>query len=408
MAIIIGLLSAVTQYFKYKSSPRSTVLKKIAIPLTIALLITVLLAIFYPITYYKQTTGFLGAVYVALFAGIFAVVANAGYIWTGLRGKLKAAGASVAHIGFALLLAGILISSANKKVISNSIANGINLPPGKDPMTRRQDDPTENLTLIRQVPAMMGPYVVTYLKDSSGLEKGRRFYELFFERKDAVTKKTVEQFTLWPDVYLMKDNNMSSNPDTRHYLNKDVFTYISFVLSEEKRPDTSHFRIREMEEGDTAFYNNGFLVLNKVIKNPNNERYHYSSTDAALMADITLHSKDSMHYKAMPLVYVDSFGLNHIDDTVYAQNLFLRFEGVSGLKKVRIGIKESDNIIDFITLKAYIFPYINLVWIGLVVMAIGIIISAIRRAKLSSFYAALALLLAGGGIFYMFLLANAS
>ena len=406
VAIIIGLLSAVTQYFRYKSSPRGVFNKKIALPFILAIVITTLLGIYYPITFYKQTQGFLAAIYAALFAGIFSAVANANYIWSGLKGKMKAAGASVAHIGFAILLVGILISSANKKVISSSAVNGINLPASKDPMTRQQDDPTENLTLVRMLPAGMGPYEVTYIKDSLGQEKGRRFYELHFERKDAATKKVVEQFTLWPDVYLMKDNNMSSNPDTKNYLNRDVFTYVSFAINQDKKADTGQFRIIEMAEGDTAFYNNGFMILNRVIKNPDNERYHYKSTDAALMADITLYSKDSLHFRSLPLVAVDSLGLNHIDDTVYAQNIFLRFEGVKDLKKIKIGIKESDKIIDFITLKAYIFPYINLVWIGLVIMAIGIVMSAVRRAKLNPFYGGLALALAGFAVFYMFLLAN--
>ena len=406
VAIIIALLSAVTQYFKYKNSPRGQVIRKIAVPTLLAAAITAVIAFFYPITYFKQTAGFLGAIYVALFAAIYSMLANAMYIWTGLNGKIKAAGGSIAHTGFALMLMGILLSSSNKKVISDSSANGINLPAAKDPMTRMTDDPRENLTLIRQLPVTMGPYQVTYIKDSLGQEKGRRFYELLFERKDALTKKTLEKFTLWPDVYLMKDNNMSSNPDTKSYLNKDIFTYISFAVNDEKSNDTTHFKIKEMAEGDTAFYSNGFMILNKVVKNPENERYHYKPTDAALMADITLFSKDSMHYRAMPLVMIDSFGLNHIDDTIYAQNLYLRFEGVADLKKIKLGIKESDKIIDFVTLKAFIFPYINLVWLGLVIMAIGIILSAARRAKLSSFYTAFALLAAGTAIFYMFLLAN--
>ena len=54
------------------------------------------------------------------------------------------------------------------------------MPASKDPMSKKQDDPTENLTLIRQVPTKMGDYEVTYLKDSSGHEKGRHFYHLQF------------------------------------------------------------------------------------------------------------------------------------------------------------------------------------------------------------------------------------
>jgi cytochrome c-type biogenesis protein CcmF len=351
--------------------------------------------------------GFLGAAYVALFAAIYSVVANAAYIWSGLNGKLKAAGGSIAHLGFALMIAGILISSSNKQVISSSSANGINLQiSGKDPMTKKTDNPLDNLTLIRQVPAKMGAYEVTYLRDSFGNEKGRRFYELLFERKDATTKKVLEQFTLWPDVYIMKDNNMSSNPDTKSYLGKDVFTYISYAINNSKQEDTAQFKIKEMAEGDTAFYSNGIIILNRVVKNPDNGKYHFKPTDAALMADITLISKDSMHYKASPLIQIDSLGVNQVDDTVYAQNMYVKFAGVTDGKKIKIGIKESDKLIEYVTLKAYVFPYINLVWLGLIVMALGIIMSAVKRAKLSVWGAALALIFAAAGLFYMFLLAN--
>ncbi len=406
-AIIIGLLSAVTQYFKYKKTEPRYILKKIVVPTVIAAIITALLAVFYPLTYYKGGAGFLGAVYVALFAAIYSVIANAAYIWSGLNGKLKAAGGSIAHLGFALMIVGILISSSNKTVISSSSSNGINLQiSGKDPMTKQTDNPMENLTLIRQVPARMGPYEVTYIRDSFGNEKGRRFYELLFQRIDGTTKKVLEQFTLWPDVYIMKDNNMSSNPDTKSYMSKDVFTFISYAVNNSKETDTAQFKIKEMAEGDTAFYSNGIIILNRVVKNPDNEKYHFKSTDAALMADITLISKDSMHYKASPLIAIDQFGVNQIDDTVYAQNMYVKFAGVTDTKKIKIGIKESDKLIEYVTLKAYVFPYINLVWLGLIVMALGIVMSAIKRAKLSVLPAAVALIFAAVGLFYMFLLAN--
>ena len=105
VAVIIGVLSAITQYLKYKSTPPNYILKKIATPTLVAAVITALLAIFYPVTYDKEGAGFQVAIYFALFASIYALVANAMYIWTGLNGKLKAAGASVAHLGFALMIA---------------------------------------------------------------------------------------------------------------------------------------------------------------------------------------------------------------------------------------------------------------------------------------------------------------
>ncbi len=405
VSIIIGILTAITQYFKYKQTPSAYTIKKIALPTVVAAIIMGLLAAFYPFTYHKQGAGFLAAIYIAAFASVYSVVANASYIFIGLKGNIKSAGGSVAHIGFALMLVGMLISSSNKEVISSSKVNGINLPMGKDPLTKQQDNPLENLTLVRQVPARLGEYEVTYLNDSLGNEKNRRFYKMLFVKKDA-TNKITEQFTLIPDVYLMKDNNMSSNPDTKPYLSKDVFTYISYTLNKGQQNDTAQFKITELAEGDTAFYSNGYMILNSVIKNPHTDKYHTPKNEIALMADVTIYSKDSMRYKAQPVIQVDALAATPIDDTVYAQNLFIKFAGVADKQKIKLGIKESTDPIDFVTLKAYVFPYINLVWLGLIIMAIGFTISAIKRAKLTTVYAAIALLLVSVFMFYMFLLAN--
>ncbi len=408
VTIILGILTAITQYYKYKSTPSAYFLKKIALPTFIAAIITALLAVFYPIKYYTEGAGFLGAVYVALFATIYSVVANAAYIFTGLNGKLKFAGGAVAHVGFTLMLTGMLISSGNKQIISDSRANGIILDVGKDPQTKKQDNAQENLTLIRKVPARLGAYDVTYIKDSSGNEKGRNFYELLFERKDPVTKKVTERFTLMPDVYLMKDNNMSSNPDTKTYLTKDVFTYISYTTNKNAEQDTTRFKISEMAFGDTLFYSKGIIILNKVIANPVKTTFTTKPGDNVLMADITIKSRDSFTYHASPAIIVNGTDISFADDTMYAINLYLHFEGVAadGSKKIKLGVKESDRLTDFVTVKAYVFPYINLVWLGLIIMAIGIVMSIIKRTEATALTGALALLFVTAALSYMFLLAN--
>ena len=86
--------------------------------------------------------------------------------------------------------------------------------------------------------------------------------------------------------------------------------------------------------------------------------------------------------------------------------MFFRFAGVSDNQKVKIGVKESDSMIDFVTVKSYIYPYVNLVWLGLIVMAIGLIMSMIKRGKFSTLQAALALVISICGLTYLFLLAN--
>ncbi len=408
VAIIIGFLTAITQYLKYKNTDTKYVLKKIAAPTILSLVITGLLAYVYPFTYEKHGTGFLIAIYVAMFAVTYSTIANAAYVWIVQKGKIMKAGSPIAHAGFMLMLVGILISSANKKLISNSSINGITLPSsGKDPMTKEVDNPRENLTLLRQVPASLLDYKVTYLTDSAGNEKGRKYYNLDFVRIDKTSKKTEEHFVLQPDIYQMKDNNMSSNPDTKSYLFKDIFTYVSYAPNKAAVDDTFKFKEILIGIGDTAFYSNGYMILADVEKNAksvlkNNDKDHISLT-----AKLKITSKDTFHYNAAPSIIVDSMGVVNVDDTVYAQNMFLRFNGVGENRKIKLGIKESDKLIDFVTVKAYVFPFINLVWLGLVIMAAGLLLSMLQRGNFTKLQSILILGLGTLFVFYMFLLANA-
>ena len=72
-----------------------------------------------------------------------------------------------------------------------------------------------------------------------------------------------------------------------------------------------------------------------------------------------------------------------IPDTVMAESLILQLSSFDG-KTAEIGIKESDTLLQYITLKAYKFPFINLLWIGTLFMALGFIISIVRRVKMVS------------------------
>jgi cytochrome c-type biogenesis protein CcmF len=417
IAVIIGILSAVTQYFKYKSTPNNEFVKKIALPTMIAAVITALLAIFYPIVYDKKGPGFLIAIYVALFATIYAVVANAVYIKAGLKGNLKAAGGSMAHLGFGLMIAGMLISAGNKKIISEEKYKAFAIPMGIDPLTKQQDNAAENINLIRHVQTRMGDYGVTYLNDSTGHEKDRKFYQLLFQRKDEKTKAVTESFVLTPDVYLMKNNNMSSNPDTKRYLTHDVFTYISYALNPENNVDTATFKMYDLKRGDTAFYSKGFIVYNG--PNKNHHRNTPNNLQMSLAADITVFAQDSTQYQAEPVLMVeredpflvkagkDSIKLTPLDDTVYAQNLYLRFATVDPASgKVQIGVKESERMIDFVTLKAYVFPYINLVWLGLLLMAVGLIMSMLNRLKISGITTVVIIAILFIALSYMFFIAS--
>src|SRR5450432_3426294 len=374
IAIILGLLTATVQYLKYKNSSPSQVLKKLWPATAVALIISVCISVFGDIQYTQYGTGFQAAIHLALFAGIYSVVANSAYIFNSMKGRFKMAGASIAHVGFGLLLVGILISSSKKEVLSHN-TTGINLP--FDPKTK--EDPLENLTLIKNVKTDMGRYYATYLSNDSVNKAGN----IIYFKVNFQDKKTGESFDLWPN--LIKNTkgveNFSNNPDKRHYLDRDIFTYISYANILDKQRDTSGYKTNPVALHDTVFYSKGIMILDTVLVNPTTDKYHFTSSDTALLAKIRVISQDSNQYTLYPLLYVRDNMIHRVADTLFAQNLAVELGSVMNNKKIQLLTKESTDMVPFVSLKVYVFPQINLVWIGILVMMTGFVMSIVNRKK---------------------------
>jgi cytochrome c-type biogenesis protein CcmF len=376
VAVVIGVLTAVTQYLRYKDTPKKVFLKKILLPTVISVIIALLISLFGNINYEKFGLGYLAAIHLALFSAVYAVVSNAAYIWAGLNGKLKAAGASVAHMGFGLMLVGILISSSKKEVLSWN-TTGINL--NFDPSSK--ENPMENITLIKSIQTDMGKYHATYINSDSTNESGSiMYFKIHFEKKDKS-----EEFNLHPNLIrnTKGSEGFSNNPDSKHYWNKDIFSYISYADNMDKSTDTVSFRNYPVNLKDTIFYSNGFIILNSVIANPSDEKYHFTSADTALMADVRVVSKEGVEYPAKPVYYVKDNQPKYIIDTIFAQNLAIGFSNVLEGKKIELQVKESSKLAPFVSLKVYLFPFINVLWLGTFIMIIGFIMSITRRVRTS-------------------------
>ncbi|WP_026769871.1 cytochrome c biogenesis protein CcsA [Asinibacterium sp. OR53] len=374
VAIVIGLLSAVAQYFKYKDTPKAFFRKKIWLPTAIALVISIAISTFGVIGYDKKGPGFLVAIHLAIFAAVYAVVANTSYIWLGMKGRLKAAGASVAHIGFGMVLVGILISSSKKTVLS---WNTTGITPLRADESHTKNNPTgnpaENLTLFKGVATDMGKYMVTYALDTMNELDRKRYFEIDFK-----AKKGEEHFKLYPDV--IRNNKgmegFAANPASKHYWYKDIFVYIT-SFQENNKADTTSFHNQQLKVGDTLFYSNGLMILNKVEK----------EEPASIFLDMTIVSKDGRRYPARPGIAIDGQQMRAITDTVRSQSMVLKFNRVvdPAAGKLEIGVKESGAITDLLTLKVYEFPMINILWLGVMVMVVGFIMSIVQRQQKSLF-----------------------
>ncbi|HUP11885.1 MAG TPA: cytochrome c-type biogenesis CcmF C-terminal domain-containing protein, partial [Niastella sp.] len=307
VAVVIGILTAVGQYLKYKGTAKAYIIKKLLWATVGALLVSVSISYFGNINYDKYGIGFLAAIHLALFAAVYAVVANAAYIYTGLSGKWKAAGGSVAHFGFALMLVGILISSSKKEVLSVHTFNPLNFGPEKP------KEGFENLTLFRDVKTDMGKYWATYEKDSVSENGKTTWFKVVMERKDGGDK-----FSLYPDLIknTKGQEGMSNNPDSRHYWHKDIFTYVNHASSVQEGPDTAQFKNHVVQTGDTVFYSEGFMILDSVTVNPNNDKHKFTSKDTAIMANLSVYTKEQQKLSVNPVFYVRNNSAQLIPDTL--------------------------------------------------------------------------------------------
>lgn len=381
VAVVIGVLTAITQYFKYKDTTRKYLWSNLLAPSIATLVVSALISFLGGIEYDKYGIGFLAAIHVALWAAFYAVIANATYIFKVLKGNLKAAGASITHFGFGLMLVGILISSSKKELLSVN-STGINVSGLKD-VKGNEENPLENVTLIHGIPTPMGKYTVTYEGDSNVAKNDRVYFRIHFEKKDTATGEVKEQFRIYPNAFLVKGDegmNLSSNPGARHYLTNDVFVYITSWLNPDKVKDTAQFTNVWVKKGDTVFYSNGYIVVRDVITANKNDNADLPVVDSAWLSDLQINSKDGRSYLAQPAFFVKNNQPSVKLDTVFTQNLVLNVNRVSG-DKMELGIKESGAVMRYITLKAFRFPYINVLWVGTILMVIGFLISMYRRFR---------------------------
>jgi cytochrome c-type biogenesis protein CcmF len=377
IAILIALGTAVVQYYKYKQNSWQYLRKKIAWPTIIALVACVVFGWLSDIRYQRYGLGFLTAIYLLFFVSIYAVVANLSYILIMLKGRLRKAGASIAHAGFALFLIGVVLSSAKKQVISIDRMGMMDV----FDFSNKNENPRENVFLPFGVPVQMGNYDVTYVGDSTAPGDPKIYYAVQFADRAHPDQPL---FTLYPDI-LKNTKGMqgySANPHTEHFWNKDIFTYVNYASNiEPDQSDTVQYYSHELRVGDTVYLHNGYMILKSLYRNPVKPAYRPEPGDIAVAAALQIFS-GGRSYTAEPIYYLRGNEQGAVDDTVQSLQLYLHFAGIDPqAKKIILAVKQIPPKDHFIVLKAYVFPFINIVWLGVAVTILGFLISLIHRIR---------------------------
>lgn len=371
VGVMVGLLSAFVLFLKFRKTDTKLFWKRMAIVGGISLALTVFIAIAQKVTPPQYI--------LFLFAAAFGLVSNVYYAFGVQGGSIKKRGAALTHFGFAMILMGILLSAYGKEVISLN-TTGADIDLGKQKMEERIKESRENVILFRGSHVAMGNYFATYLGDSTSSTDPRTFFKVRFERIHPQTNKVEESFMLYPDAFVNPkgQQGLSSNPSTRHYLTKDIFTYVNSIF---KAKDKEEYQKDTVRVGDSLFFSNGYIRFEGFNREVQRRNYTPQAGEMAVGAKLSVHTLHGTPQELQPLFIIRGNEVSNVDDTLQDLGLFARFTNIiPQLNAAVIETKQRNAQDEYIVLKALLFPYINVLWLGVITMVLGFGLSLINRA----------------------------
>lgn len=365
-AIIIATLTAAGQFFKYKKSP-ATIWKKIGKSFLISIPIS-LIFIFGTKLYDLE--------YVLLMlTSVYALIANIEIMIPFVKSKkLRFSGASIAHIGLALLLIGALISNGKKQVVSRNVSN----TDYGDGFT--DEEKVQNVLLPKGKPVPMADYVITFLGDS--LAEPNHYYKVEYKKINNETGTTEDRFFLYPKAQITDNMGLVSDPSIKRTLGWDLYTHVSSVPTGEEEEEWSEPISQNVSVGDTLLYRDMKVVVGMINLNAEKPEEFRQVTDSLYVTTLGLtFIKGDVEEKVSP--YFIIHGTKLYRPAAYAIETGVRafFVNINReTKDFEISLSaRNDRSPQYIIMKAMVFPMINILWVGCILLFVGSIVAAYRR-----------------------------
>lgn len=396
----IALLTGIGQFFWWRKMNKKNLFNEFAITIVLSLLISTIIMVLSGL----HQIAFL----LLLTSAIFALVSNLQTIQKLLSKKIELSGGAVSHIGIALMLIGILYSSGLSRVISLNRSGMIysnDLP---------EEVNKENILLFQDQPLIMDDYELTYhgrkikLDGHSGyfnkpdfiplhdlhylsarvdimkgdivlINKGdtvkynpeNTYYEVSYNRKNGNT------FNLYPR--LQENPNMGNvvSPSIKRSAFRDIYTHVTVVANEEK--EWSETVEEEVKLGKPFFANDYVCTIERFQRIEEVDGIRLEEGDVAVKAVVKVQGKTRDYFIEPIYLIRDNFAARVPDENEALGIRLTILKIIPEKDSMIIGINTTQK--DYIILKAIEMPFINVLWIGTVILTIGFTISIIRRSK---------------------------
>jgi len=356
--IIIGIILSFSAFLNYEKNTFRSVFKKILFPLIFSLVLT------YLIFYFSEITE--NVYFLLAFASLFIIFSSLDQLFRYNVSSYNFA-STLCHLGFGIFIFGIIISLGQYKIISGS----------EHPELPNNPFAGKNTLLKKNEITAIGKYYVSY---TGVIKKGSQLYFPidFLEKKG---DQYYFQFTAKPSLINHEAGNVYI-PGIKHFIDKDIFNYIVYTEKKDTLSKTDYEKIKEeiVKKGDTLIYQS-LLIIPKSFKiNKVNNKLDTNHIQIKVNMDVVHNNQNH------PITATFKLNNGYVDynDAIIPATLYkIRMEGVTNEKDTfLLSIYQKKN--DYIIFRSIIFPYINVIWAGSIIMLIGLCLSIIKRVKRNS------------------------
>jgi cytochrome c-type biogenesis protein CcmF len=402
-AVAIGLLSAVGQFFWWKKMDKKVLWNELFFPFISALLISVIiinLAKVYNVGYS-----------LLLFAGLFTIFSNGKIFYTIIKANPGLSGGAIAHIGVGMMLVGVMFSSGYSTVVS---LNNTGMLISKQ---LTEEFNRENLLLFVHEPRTMAGYEIEYLgervepRHQSGyvnkndIELTNDPYKVIAKRDIYYKEKRIfsagesfeifpentyyeiefrkngkHEFTLMPRVQINERMGNVASPDISHSAKLDLYTHVSAPMTEEAKEDWSEREEIRVKRNKEFFANDYVSTVEEMTRIYELGGEKLDSSFVAVKAKISV--KGERHdYITEPIIV---FGSNArggiIPDEITDLGLKISLMNIHPeTDEISLGIQSRQK--DWVVIKALEKPFVNVLWLGTLVLMSGFGVAMARRFR---------------------------
>jgi cytochrome c-type biogenesis protein CcmF len=399
VGIAIAFLSGTGQFFWWKKMDIKQLKEALTVPAIITMLSASVALIIFKINQWQYIT--------LLTLAFYSIVSNTSILVKILKNNPKLSGGAVSHIGIALMLLGILASAGYSKTVSLNNTGMLYNREFSEEMNK------ENLLLFRQQPQKMLDYSLTYkglrveskdlpcyidkeiLKPTIEAHKVITTEDItcngktYFTKGDTVeiynentyyeieyAKDNGQVFHLYPRVQMNEKMGATPlpSPDIKHTLTADLYTHVTNIPDNEEAKKWSEPEEQTLAIGDTFVINDFIAILDDIRRGQQIE-----DEDINVIAYIRLLGRNKTYeLKPAYLIKTENNMVRKVSATNEALGVKITLDAIKPEdRKFTFSVQSSQK--DWIIMKAVEKPLINILWIGTILMAIGMCIALVRR-----------------------------